>query len=72
MLEIQLPEDLESRLEELAKKTGRSKASIITESLERYLEDLEDIDRVLAILERVSLGEEKILNSEDIWKGPDD
>ena len=39
---IQLPNDLEKRLEVLSKETGRPKTEYITEAVEEYLEDLED------------------------------
>lgn len=40
---IRLPEDLESRLDALALKTGRSKAHYIREAIETHLTDLEDV-----------------------------
>jgi RHH-type rel operon transcriptional repressor/antitoxin RelB len=43
MLAIRLPEDLENRLEALAKRTGRTKTFYARQAIERHLEDLEDI-----------------------------
>ena len=43
MLAITLPEDLENRLEALAKRTGRTKTFYARQAIERHLEDLEDI-----------------------------
>lgn len=40
---VRLPEDIESRLEALALKTGRSKAYYIREAIERHLEDMENV-----------------------------
>jgi RHH-type rel operon transcriptional repressor/antitoxin RelB len=42
MLAIRLPEEIESRLEELARKTGRSKTFYAREAILAHLEDLED------------------------------
>jgi RHH-type transcriptional regulator, rel operon repressor / antitoxin RelB len=42
MLALRLPEDLEKRLEALARKTGRSKSFYAREAILRHLEDLED------------------------------
>lgn len=42
MLALRLPKDIEERLEQLAKKTGRSKSFYAREALLEYLEDLED------------------------------
>jgi RHH-type rel operon transcriptional repressor/antitoxin RelB len=40
---IRLPEDLKSRLEKLAKATGRSKTYYMLEAISEKLEDLEDL-----------------------------
>jgi RHH-type rel operon transcriptional repressor/antitoxin RelB len=43
MLAIQLPEDIERRLDALAKAAGRSKESFMQEAIVEYLGDLEDL-----------------------------
>lgn len=43
MLVIRLDTDTESRLERLAKKTGRTKTFYAREAILKHLEDLEDI-----------------------------
>lgn len=42
-LSIQLPIDVENRLEQLANLTGRSKAFYVREAVLEYLDDLEDV-----------------------------
>ncbi|HUB15642.1 MAG TPA: CopG family transcriptional regulator [Acetobacteraceae bacterium] len=42
MLAIELPDDIEGRLEALARATGRSKESYLQEAIVEYLGDLED------------------------------
>jgi RHH-type rel operon transcriptional repressor/antitoxin RelB len=42
MLALRLPPDIEKRLSELAKKTGRSKSFYAREAILTHLEDLED------------------------------
>jgi RHH-type rel operon transcriptional repressor/antitoxin RelB len=42
LLAIRLPEDIEARLEALAKKTGRSKTYYAREAILAFLQDLED------------------------------
>ena len=42
MLAIRFPPDLESRLAELADKTGRTKSFYARAAIEEYIEDLED------------------------------
>jgi RHH-type transcriptional regulator, rel operon repressor / antitoxin RelB len=43
MLAIRLPEDIELRLGNLAKKTGRTKTFYAREAILEYLDDLEDL-----------------------------
>jgi len=52
MLGIRLEPDLESRLEKLARKTGRSKSYYAREAIRQYLEDREDYLLGIAVLER--------------------
>lgn len=42
MLAISLPEDLEARLDALARTTGQSKAALVEEAIAAQIEDLED------------------------------
>jgi RHH-type rel operon transcriptional repressor/antitoxin RelB len=43
MLVLRLPENIEKRLDALAKRTGRSKSYYAREAILEHLEDLEDI-----------------------------
>jgi RHH-type transcriptional regulator, rel operon repressor / antitoxin RelB len=43
MLALRLPQDLEARLEALARKTGRTKSFYAREALVEYIDDLEDL-----------------------------
>ena len=43
MLAIRLPEEIESRLGNLAKKTGRTKTFYAREAILEYIDDLEDL-----------------------------
>jgi RHH-type transcriptional regulator, rel operon repressor / antitoxin RelB len=52
MLGIRLDNELEKRLNRLAKKTGRSKSYYAREAIRQYLEDREDYLTGLAVLER--------------------
>jgi len=42
MLAIELPEEIDRRLERLARMTGRSKADTVREAVLEYLEDWDD------------------------------
>lgn len=43
MLAVRLPPELEQRLGDLAKATGRTKAFYVREALAEHLDDLEDL-----------------------------
>lgn len=68
MLAIRLPPDIEKRLNELAKRTGRSKSYYAREAILEHLDDLEDYYLAAARVEeaRLSLEDvEKRLGLED-------
>ena len=66
MLSVGLPEDLEKRLEALAKATGRSKTYYVREALIQKLEDMEDLYLAEAVMERIASGEEKTTPLADV------
>ncbi len=53
-----LPPELDRRLGEIARHTGRSKSYYIRRALGEWLEDREDYLSALAVLERLERGEE--------------
>ena len=59
MLAIRLPESIEKRLEELARRTGRTKTFYVREALLQHLEDMEDRYLAERALERVRSGESR-------------
>lgn len=52
MLAIRLPDELEKRLERLARKTGRSKSFYAREAILEHIEDLEDTYLAVSRLKR--------------------
>ncbi len=72
MLAVRLPEELESRLDHLAKSTGRTKTFYVREAIERHIEDMEDLYSSLAVLEDIKTGKEELLNDREMWDGLDD
>lgn len=57
MLSVRLEPDIEKRLAELAKRTGRTKSYYVREAIVEYLEDMED--RYIAI--------ERLENPARLW-----
>jgi len=47
MISVRLPEEMEKRIERLAKSTRRPKSFFIKEALNNYLDDMEDYYEVL-------------------------
>lgn len=66
MLSVRLPEELEQRLEALAKATGRSKTYYVRQALIEKLEDMEDLYMAEAVMERIASGEEKTTPLADV------
>jgi RHH-type rel operon transcriptional repressor/antitoxin RelB len=59
MLALRLPEDIESRLDKLAKATGRTKSFYAREAILEHLADLEDLYLAEKRLAKVLTGKSK-------------
>lgn len=59
MLAIRLPEDIGTRLESLAKSTGRSKTFYARVAILEYLEYMEDLYLAEQVVRRLDSGEER-------------
>lgn len=65
MTSVRLPEELESRLENLSQKTHRTKTFYIKEALSKYLTDLED---TYEALDRIMQPDRKLYSSKEMIK----
>ncbi|EQD30464.1 Helix-turn-helix protein, CopG [mine drainage metagenome] len=63
---IRLDEQTERRLEQLATRTGRSKAYYLRELIQGGLDDLEEAYLAAATLERVRRGREPVYTTEQV------
>jgi RHH-type rel operon transcriptional repressor/antitoxin RelB len=68
MLAIRLPQSIEKRLEQLARRTGRTKTFYVREAILEHLDDLEDMYLAEGALERIRSGEEDIVPLKDALK----
>ena len=68
MLAIRLPQEVEQRLDALAKNTGRTKTFYARRAILEYLDDLEDIYMAEKTLEDIKSGKEKIYSLSEIGK----
>ena len=65
---LRLPDDLNSRLSNLAVQTGRSKTFYMLEALKAHLDDLEDVYLAERELEAVRAGKSKTVPLEEVMK----
>jgi len=68
MLAIRLPQDIENRLEALAKATGRSKTFYAREAILEHLDDLEDVYLAEQRLIDIRAGRTRTVPLEDVMK----
>jgi len=66
MFAINLPEEIEDRLDQLAKRTGRSKTFYAREAILEHLDNLEDIYLAEQVLQRIQSGEEKTSTLDEV------
>ncbi len=65
---IRLPDEIENRLEFLARQTGRTKAFYIREMIMDKIDDMEDYYLAASILENVRKGKEATFTSQKVRK----
>ena len=66
MLAIRLPVEIEDRLDNLAKRTGRSKTFYAREAILEHLENLEDLYLAEQVLRRIESGEESTSTLDEV------
>ena len=68
MLAIRLPPEIEARLENLAKNTGRTKTYYAREAILEYLEDMEDLYEAEQRVADIRAGRSKAIPLEEVMK----
>jgi RHH-type rel operon transcriptional repressor/antitoxin RelB len=68
MLALRLPEEIEGRLNALAKKTGRTKSFYVREAIVEHLDDLEDIYLAEKRLEDLQAGRSRTYTLEEVME----
>lgn len=63
---IRLTDELDARLERLARLTGRSKSFYVKHAIEEQIEDLEDLYLARKVAKRVAEGRERLIPLEDL------
>jgi RHH-type rel operon transcriptional repressor/antitoxin RelB len=68
MLAIRLPEEIEKRLDTLAKETGRTKSFYVREAILEHLDDLEDLYLAEQRLADIRAGKSSLVSLEEVMK----
>jgi RHH-type rel operon transcriptional repressor/antitoxin RelB len=68
MLAIRLPENIEKRLDRLAKRTGRTKTFYAREAILTHLDDLEDVYHAERSLDRIRSGKDRSIPLDEVMK----
>ncbi len=66
MLAIRLPEEIEASLDNLAKRTGRSKTFYAREAILEHLGNLEDLYLAEQVMRRIDSGEESTSSLDEV------
>lgn len=71
---VRLSDDMERRLDRLARKTGRTKAYYIREIIGEHLAEMEDYYLAAEVRERVRKGDERVHGAKAVRRdlGPED
>ena len=69
MLALRLPEDLEARLDALAKKTGRTKSFYAREAIIEYIDDLEDLYLAQKRYALIEKGKSTTMSLDEVERG---
>lgn len=69
MIAVRLPEEIEQRLDALAKATGRTKSFYVREAILEHLDDLEDLYLAEQRLCDIRSGKDDVIDGEDFWHG---
>lgn len=66
MLALRLPKEIEKRLDQLAKRTGRTKSFYARQAIQEHLDDLEDIYLAEKELDDLASGRSKTVSLEEV------
>lgn len=72
MLALRLPPEIEARLDDLAKRTGRSKSYYAREAIIKHLDDLEDLYLAEQRLIELRAGRAQAVPLADVMKDLED
>jgi RHH-type transcriptional regulator, rel operon repressor / antitoxin RelB len=68
LLAIRLPEQIEKRLDRLAKRTGRTKTFYAREAILRHIADLEDLYQAERSFARIRAGKDRTIPLDEVME----
>ena len=68
MIAIELPSEIESRLDVLAKAIGKTKVACARDVIAEYLDDMDDARIAERVAERMRCGDEEAVSLEQVMK----
>lgn len=68
MIAVRVSDEISTRLDRLAKLTGRTKTYYVREAIEKHLDNLEDAYLAEQVLENIRSGLEKVVSLDEVVK----
>ena len=68
MIAVRVSDEISTRLDRLAKLTGRTKTYYVREAIEKHLDNLEDAYLAEQVLENIRSGLEKVVSLDEVIK----
>ena len=69
---LEMPEEMHELIVEYASEAGTEPGDYLRQMIQRELENLQDLAAADEAMKRVRSGEDKVVSSEEFWRGLDD
>ena len=69
---LEMPEEMHKLIVEYASEAGAEPDDYLRQMIQRELENLQDLAAADEAMKRIQSGEDKVVSSEEFWRGLDD
>jgi RHH-type rel operon transcriptional repressor/antitoxin RelB len=69
---LEMPEEMHQLIVEYASEAGAEPDGYLRQMIQRELENLQDLAAADEAMKRIQSGEDKVVSSEEFWRGLDD
>lgn len=69
---LEMPEEMHQLIVEYASEAGAEPDDYLRQMIQRELENLQDLAAADEAMKRIRSGEDKVVTSEEFWRGLDD